>query len=250
MFSLKIFKQSAKNNYKLWLSITALLSVFMTVVITMINKQPTLIIPGTTSAGLIHVVGKAFYGMMGMLIFLTYVITAGNKLVVNEVDNGDLTYTLNTPITRTKIIVSKTIFYIISILLMVTVVTVVGITASSLIMPEELDMIIFIQINLGLFLYLFAISGIIYLASCIFNKSNRSLMVGGGITIIFFLLNSIRSLGDDAEFVKFFTLNTLFDVEKIISGDGFIAQFVVLFSIGLVSFITSNIVFTKKDLPL
>ena len=60
----------------------------------------------------------------------------------------------------------------------------------------------------------------------------------------------MAQLSEDLEFLKYATMNTLFDPDAIIAGDGYVASFVVLAVIGLVLYGAGIKVFREKDLPL
>jgi len=47
--------------------------------------------------------------------------------------------------------------------------------------------------TLGFFLFSVAISGIVFFASCWFNKTGRAMMLGAGLPVIFFLITTLLS---------------------------------------------------------
>jgi ABC-2 type transport system permease protein len=114
ILSKDILKQSISNNWKLWTAITGalcLLTVMATVVSNTVGSGD---LPGPGGAGrefgLLDIYANMIFGMMGLLMMIIYAIVVGNKLVANEVDNGTMSFTLNTPITRNQIILSKALF--------------------------------------------------------------------------------------------------------------------------------------------
>lgn len=108
----------------------------------------------------------------------------------------------------------------------------------------------YVLINLGLFLLLFALSSISFAASSIFNLTKYSMMFGAGIPITFFLLKMISETSTDLESLKYFSLNSLFDAEAIISNGDYVLNFVILAGIGIVLYVTGSEWFKRKDLPL
>jgi ABC-2 type transport system permease protein len=108
----------------------------------------------------------------------------------------------------------------------------------------------YLYLNLGAFLLMFAISGISFMFSCVFNLTKNSLALGAGIPIAFFIFEIMSEASSDLEFFKYFSLNTLFDASAIADGGEFFPQFVVLAIVGAVLFLTGIIVFKEKDLPL
>jgi len=251
MFNTTIYKQSIKKNYKLWSVLTVVICFFACMIAFLANVNPDFQLPGSPgNADLITIYAGAFYGMMGLLLFIIYTVTVGNKLVVNEVDKGDLSFTLNTPVSRKEVIITKAVFYITSIMAMTLALSVVGTIANAILSPGKLDYSMFFSINFVMLCFLFAISGISFAASCWFNKSGNALIVGAGVPIAFFLFNTIAGFGSEMEVFKYFTLNTLFSPVDIIAGENFTLNFVVFILIGVLLYGIGIVRFLKKDLPL
>lgn len=250
LLSKHILKQSINNNWKLWAIMTGVLCLFITIItLTATNMTgPAGRFGGGQSFSLLNLYATMFFGGMALMLVLIYAITVGNKLVASEVDKGTMSFTLNTPITRKQIIFSKALFFIISLFLMIALMGTFGMITSFAV-GIELELGKFWLLNFGLFLFGFAISGICFFASCWFNKSGNSLIVGAGLPVAFWLFDSLSKISD-LEFLKYFSLNTLFDTTAIISGGGFIIQFIVMAIIGTVFYAIGINKFLKKDLPL
>ena len=251
MFNTTIYMQSVKKSYKLWSVLTLVICFFACMIAFLANANPDFQLPGSPgNADLITIYAGAFYGMMGLILFLVYTIATGNKLVVSEVDKGDLSFTLNTPVSRKEVIFSKAAFYITSIIAMTLALCLVGTIANAVLSPGKLDYTMFLTINFVMFCFLFSISGISFAASCWFNKSSNALIVGGGVPIAFFLFNTIAGFGSEMEIFKYFTLNTLFSPVDIIAGEDFIFNSLVFIVIGVLLYGIGILRFLKKDLPL
>ena len=108
----------------------------------------------------------------------------------------------------------------------------------------------YIMLNVGLFLLMFATSGVSFMFSCIFNLSKNYMAFGAGIPVAFFLFDMMTQVSADLEFVKYFTINTLFDTEAIIGGGDYMVQFIALGSLGIVLYGIGMYIFKRKDLPL
>ena len=108
----------------------------------------------------------------------------------------------------------------------------------------------YINLNLGIFLLMFAIAGISFLFSCVFNLTKHSLALGAGIPIAFLIFEIMSQASSDLEFFKYLSLNTLFDPSAITGGGTFIPQFIALAILGSVLYLIGIKVFKEKDLPL
>ncbi len=114
----------------------------------------------------------------------------------------------------------------------------------------DFEMKDYIMLNVGLYLLMFATSSISFLCSCIFNLSKNYMAFGAGIPLAFFLLDMMANVSSSLEGAKYFTINTLYDTNKIISGEGYGVQLAILGLIGVCLYGLSIKVFKEKDLPL
>ncbi|MCL2855043.1 MAG: hypothetical protein FWE21_05425 [Defluviitaleaceae bacterium] len=108
----------------------------------------------------------------------------------------------------------------------------------------------FVNLNIGIFLLMFAVGGVSFMFSCIFNLTRNSLAFGAGIPIGFFILNMMANISPDFANFRFFTLNTLYNPANVAGGYGFIPQFMAMLVIGVALYLIGIIVFKRKDLPL
>ena len=114
----------------------------------------------------------------------------------------------------------------------------------------EFDVETYLWLSLGLLLLILAMSSIAFFASTLFNRTGIALAIGGGIPFAFFLITMIQQLMDSADGLEYITITTLFDTDAILAGGEFGWGLVALGAITFVLYTASNILFTKKDLPL
>lgn len=115
----------------------------------------------------------------------------------------------------------------------------------------EFDRETYFWLSIGLFSLILAISSISFFASTLFNRTGLALAVGGGIPFAFFLLTMVQQLMDDTPAIlEYLTLTTLFDTDAILSSGEFGWGLITLGMIAVIFYSASNIIFTRKDLPL
>lgn len=118
-----------------------------------------------------------------------------------------------------------------------------------------------ILLNVGAFLVLFALSGLCFLTSCIFDRSKRSMAIGGGLSIFALVAAMLGLFGSPVipsvvrlnalNYFNYTTIISLFDVISIMDGTSvFIWKFAILAIAGIIGYIIGALRFTKKDLPL
>ncbi|MFJ7933938.1 ABC transporter permease [Sporosarcina sp. NPDC096371] len=256
-----ILKQTVRANYKLWIIFTVVLSVLNAVLIAvfepstltnmadMVKDTPLASLLGDTS--FLGMLAQTFYSIHGVILPLIFIIMTANSLVASQVDKGSMAYLLSTPIKRTTVVRTQALYLITAISTMFVIVTLAGIVAIH-VSQGELGTYIadYIALNVGLFLLMFATSGISFMFSCIFNLSKHSLALGAGIPVVFFLFHLMAQVSDSLEGLKYLSVNTLFDTAAILSGESFWLQFTILGIVGIVIYIIGIRFFGKKDLPL
>lgn len=261
VFSFPLFTQISKSNMKFFAAFTVILSVFLVVMCNVFT--PTMIegLEGSTNGTvisnllgqnntLIGFMANSFYALMAIIFPMVYSIMTGNRLIAEKVDHGSMACLLSTPTTRRQISLTSSLYFILSLVIMWLLATIVGIVAANFFQPDALDIETFISMNIGCFLYHFVISSICFASSCIFNSSKNSLTFGAGIPLAFFVINLFIKLSENLDWLKYFTLNTLFNTNKILEGSGYEGEFIIMLVLGLVLYLIGIIVFDKKDLPL
>jgi len=134
MFSKTIYKQTLKQNWKLWAISTALTTLMSAAIIASFDPRMIALameamgdeVGGRWALSLVTMLAQSFYGMQGILLPLVYVIMTANSLVATQIDRGSMAYTLSTPIKRSKIISTQAVYLITALLAMFTVLTVIG----------------------------------------------------------------------------------------------------------------------------
>lgn len=267
MLNKTLFKKSLQSNYKLVLIFMAILTMYFSIIAGMYDPDSLDIVEmlasmklspellnamgfTLTDTSLLGFISSYFYGLLMLAFPMVCYIMLANKLVASQVDKGSMAYLLATPNTRKRIAITQGIILLIAIFCLVGFVTALGIIFCQLKFPELLDINKFLLLNLGVFLLHFAISGICFFSSCIFNESKNSLFLGAGLPIVFLLIQMISNAGKELENFRYFTLFTLFNPADIIAGENVVLPLLLLGGIGAVLYISGIIIFDKRDLPI
>lgn len=208
------------------------------------------------------IVGSIFYKLAGLLLPIIYMIMASNNLIAGQVDSGSMAYVLSTSTRRITVVFTQAVYLIGSLLAMFSLTTVTGCVCLSIV-SEEVDLTYgnLILLNIGAFLVLLALSGLCFFTSCVFDRSKRSMAIGGGLSIFALVAAMLGLFGspvipsvvrlDALNYFNYTTIISLFDVVSIMDGTGeFIWKFVILGVAGIIGYIAGSVRFIKKDLPL
>ncbi|MFJ7953475.1 ABC transporter permease subunit [Lysinibacillus sp. NPDC096418] len=261
MINSTIFKQTLRANVKLWLIFTIVLTILQVVMVAVFDATTLTdishLVEGTPLAGmlgqttLLSMLASTFYSIHGVIFPIIFIIMTANSLIASQVDRGSMAYLLSTPTKRSTIIATQALYLIIALVVMFIIETAAGLITIQ-VFQSETDIVIadFIMLNVGLFLLMFAISGISFFFSSYCNLTKNSLAFGAGIPIAFFLFQLLSSVDESLNVLSNFTINALFDTTAILEGENYWWKLIILFGIGIVLYIASLEVFKRKDLPL
>lgn len=267
MLSFTLFKRSLCSHWKTIAIFMGILAMYISVIIGMFDPKNIDIVeqlsamklsPELLSAfgftltdrSLLGFVSSYLYGMLLLAFPMICYIILSNALVCGLVDRGSMTCLLSTPCIRRKIIFTQGFFLVLSIAAIMFFSCVWGVIYSQMLFPDMLNIKGFILLNLGCFLVHFAMSGISFLSSCIFDDPRHSYLFGAGIPIVFLLLQMLSNVGEKLEFLKNFTPFSLFSPSDIISGSNIWLPFISMFIIGIILYGSGIFYFSKKDLHI
>ncbi len=191
-----------------------------------------------------------FYGFLAVGFPTIFTAIIGHRLIGKMVDNGSMAYLLTTPNSRVKVVLTQAIVFITMLALLVLGIVVAGIIFSELRFPGELETGKFLLVNLTLFFYLFAISSITFLASCLFNDGKNSVLLGTSLPVGFLIFQMLRAQGDKLDFFKYFTLLSLYEPNEIIVAGYQPWPMLALALIGLILYGLAFVIFKRRNLPI
>ena len=208
------------------------------------------------------IVGSIFYKLAGLLLPIIYMIMASNNLISGQVDSGSMAYVLSTSIKRKTVAFTQAVYLVGSLLAMFLFTTATGCVCLTIVGTDiGLTYGKLLLLNLGAFLVLFALSGLNFFTSCYFDRSKRSMAIGGGLSIFALVAAMLGLFGspvipkvvrlDSLNYFNYTTIISMFDVVSIMDGTTvFVWKFAILAVLGLIGIIAGSLKFTKKDLPL
>ncbi len=208
------------------------------------------------------IVGSIFYKLAGLLLPIIYMIMASNNLVAGQVDSGSMAYVLSTSTKRSIVVFTQAVYLVGSLFAMFGMTTATGCVCLA-VLTEDVSLTYgnLILLNVGAFLVLFALSGLCFFTSCYFDRSKRSMAIGGGLSIFALVAAMLGLFGspvipsvvrlDSLNYFNYATIISLFDVISIMGGTAtFLWKFAILAGLGIVGYIAGSLKFVKKDLPL
>ncbi len=267
MISKPIIKQLFKSNVVTIAIFTGILLMYQTILIfmytpSMIDQMTEMMksmgnIGGMygmdkMTGGYSGYIAQFYFAMIVPMFMLVYGIMTGNKIIAGRVDKGSMACLLASPNTRNAISISSAVFYFLSIVVIVGINTVIGLICTLAYKEADISIKHFLFLNVGVIIMIVGMASISFFFSCVFNESKRSIALGGGIPIVFFLFYMISDMGEKLEVFKKITLYSLFKATDIVN-DNYTP---VLIGLGILTamsiiLVTAGVrIFNKKDLPV
>lgn len=205
---------------------------------------------------------QQYFTMFATLIPLIFIITTANKLVVNQVDEGSFFMVMVGSYRRINIILTKAIFYVVSITLMNGL---LALTVLILVNAHPLSMDLETAMLLVLFNYLvsLAVSAVCFFATTFFNNKKNANMLCAGFPLISYglftlanMFTEIPNLEDQPlvaflSKLKYVSIYSLTDASLINERSGWLIFIAIILPLAAVAIYSlSSIYFTKKDICL
>lgn len=139
MFNKSVFKQCIRSSGKMWLVFTFVACLVLTLFTFSYDASAfsnlASAAEGTNFEGIASGMGsllgslETYYTVICVLLCMVYVIITSSNLIVSEVDSGSMAYTLSTPIPRRKVVLTKMLYMVTSVVAMFIIIAGVGLAA-------------------------------------------------------------------------------------------------------------------------
>ncbi len=262
-----LFRRNIRTHGKLVLAALAVFTMYMKVILNMYDKGTADLLQSLASLkmskelmaafgfstpppGLLGFISSYLYGFLLLALPMVPLLVIANKLVASLVDQGTMAALLALPHTRRSVAATQALFLLAVLTVQVLWITALGLGFSSAKFPGQLDQAAFLRLNLGLWLMLFAVSGIAFFASCMFNENRWSLALGSGLPVFFLVMQMLKNASPGDTWLAWLTMFSLFSANALAGGSVPWPQMLALFAIGAVLYMGGIWVFDRKDLPL
>lgn len=194
--------------------------------------------------------GAEFLNLVWPLIVSIFLIMSGTAVVAQEVERGTIEFWLSVPEERWRLLASKIVALLGSLLLLVLVTLVpLGLGANAL--GESLPRMSLPATGLVLLSYGIAVGGYSVLLSAVASDRSKPAGIAAGLTLGFYLLYVVGSLGDRLSWLKYISIFTAFQPQAALAeGTVPVLGVLILIAIGLACAVGSLIIFQRRDLLL
>jgi ABC-2 type transport system permease protein len=264
--SFALFKLTIRKNWVLFIIFTLVLMMYSGVMISMYSPEnvqnlmqmfelfpPEMMKAFGFASAFTDMTGYLASWLYGLLMVgfpMVYSILLANKLVAKSVDNGSIACLLSTPTSRVKIIVTKAVTALLSLVVMLAILFAFNALIGNAMFPDDLNVKAFFNLNVTVLLVNLVVMSISFFFSCLFSDSKYSIGFGAGIPIMFLLLKMLGDVSDKIEILKKISIFGWYDPMSIASGETVWGINAIYFIIIIVLITLSIIIFKKKRLAV
>lgn len=264
--NITLYIQEMKRSWKLLLIFAAVLTMYISMIIGMFDpemasaiKEFEKVMPDLMAAvgmmgatdTLINFMSSYLYGMIMLIFPMVYVFIRANGLVAKYVENGAMTCLLTAPVKRITIVITQWLVLISGVTILLLYCTILEYVVAQMTFYDQLILSELLYLNAGLYLFEVFVASFAFMASCIFNESKYSVMVGTGIPVLMYVIQMLANMGGKLENLKYLTIFSLFDPVSFIAQDEYsIICMIVLFAGSMILLIATSYIFKHKDLHI
>lgn len=198
-------------------------------------------------------IAAEYYGLFYLFILGIFSVMLSIHLLARLVDRGSMAYLLSTRVSRTQIAITQIVVFISGLLFIHILTFLAGFIAAKLSIEtgSSIAFLEFFQINFVGFLLFFAIGGYSLLISALFNDEKNAFALAGGLTFVFYVMDMVGKIVIEIDWLRHFSLFSLYEPGKIASGDADILFSSLIFiAIGIIGYTLAILIFRKRNLPL
>ena len=196
----------------------------------------------------------AAFGLFGfwfLVLPLLYEILVAWQLIASGIDSGVFVYLLATPNARAAIACTRGVCLAGSTAGLFVLTGICAEICVSMHPAGQLSQEIFWQLLVGCFFLHALLGGIAFFAACKGKNMRSFVLAGAGIPVVFLLMHMGSAVGGMWGILRYITVFSLFDIEAILSGEGFIFLYMALLCAGaLVLYALGVNSFRKRDLAI
>lgn len=236
LISVPLIKRDWKDNWKLVMTTTLFLLLYMGIMVAMydvvkgdqIETVPQsfvyyLCMALDIQTGILDNLNQflidTIYGFCFLLIPMIFEIVAARRLMVKMVRDGMMVWILSTPNSRSRVGATQAVFLVSSLAFQTVVTIAVGIGAMLFFVPQDMELVGYLRMNLGAFLLHFMLGGFCFFISCTANGNKSYYRITVGVLGTFFVMHLLGNLGGFLSYLQYVTIFSLCQPQKILMGE-------------------------------
>ena len=262
MLNLRLLQETIRENKRLWLICTALLTAGMLVCEAVYGTdageklwQFFSVIPGMTGeisqndASLTGYLGSCMFGAWFLMIPAVYSAVAAVRMAAGKMEDGSFAGLVSILGNRHKICFTQDYWMGTSLLAMFVSTGILGILGGIVLAGYELEIAQYLLLNLGMFCFQLMLGGFFMMISFLLKKGRKAALAVGGFLIVEYLLYALSDL-NGLSAAGYLSVFSAFRPEEILLGGAVLWWKLPLWlAAGLLFYKAGSVVAARMDIP-
>ncbi|MBS3990447.1 MAG: hypothetical protein KGZ51_00065 [Erysipelothrix sp.] len=262
--NLKYIKYLVLSNKVVWIAITFVLIFYMSSIMMMYDPTTVDAMMGYIEAlpeamikalnfqmvdfTFLGFIAGYYYGFLAMTFPLIFSMMFTYKVVAKTIDNNSITHLLTSGRSRLTLILHAWLTYAVVLACMISLLMVASYSmAGSMFEGVTLDSR-FIYLNIYLYGFHLMMGSLMMMFSAILPSASLALGAIIGVPLTSMVLDMVARLGEDLSWVRFASLHTLFDADKVVLQESVVTQSGIMVGLTLLFLVITLIGFKKRDI--
>lgn len=189
-----------------------------------------------------------YYGFLAMTFPLIFSMMYTYNVIAKTIDNNSMTHLLTSGKSRSALLFNAVLSYLLLLAVMISTLTLLSFVMSGAMFEGVTLDSRFILINLYLFGFHAMMGMLMFMCSALLPSASLALGAIIGLPLTSMVLDMVARLGDDLSWLRFASLHTLFDADKIVLGESVLVQGGLMLGIGSILLLFTWFGFKRRDM--
>jgi len=189
-----------------------------------------------------------YYGFLAMTFPLIFSMMYTYNVIAKSIDNNSITHLLTSGRSRITLLLHAWGTYALILAIMIGLLIVVSYPMATLMYEGVVLDGRFLTINLYLYGFHLMMGTLMLLFSAILSSPSLSLGAIIGVPLLSMVLDMVTRLGDTLSWVRFISLHTLFDADRVVLNESIMTQSVIMIGLTTLFLLVAMIGFRKRDI--
>jgi len=188
--------------------------------------------------------------LYGLLLASIYAMMLAGGMISREVDLGTVEFIYTRPVTRTAIVISKALSFVVLITILWIAAYLVSVAIGIFwVAPGVFDPNAQFTAHLAGYLASLAAGGIAFALAPLFDRIQGTTSLAIALGFAFFILNGLAQMYGQLEFFNYLSIHYYADMAGAAAGEPFVAGMAVLPAVFIAGVVVSAILLNRREFP-
>lgn len=191
-----------------------------------------------------------YFSLMWVIIVVAFSISVATSSIAGEIEKGTMELLLSQPITRRATVITRMIFHLAGLVLIILA-TILPIVALTPLIDAELDYAGVLALCASSLVFYLAFASVAFLVSALLSDRGRAIFISVGILIFSYAIDILASFNETIDRIHFLSFFDYYDPYRYLHDVSFAwGDLVILAALFVVCSIGAVVWFEKRDIAV